>query len=270
MIKIHLNLIIAKTIVLQFFFGSWVKLNSHFPHCLLNCGAQVKLRNINSSHKIPMERFIPIELLSYFALFQCHFSKPNFIYFQGYLWGLLLARGRKTMNNIAHCCFWVERCVSSWERFLSQNLWDINALGQTLLTLILDKLEDQLQVHGGYLACLDTLLVAKNGKKMTGIQLWKDHSGNANRGSKLKGHHWGILGLISWKKSSRSYWCGVMKMRLISGKLNPFQFIVDPEGIARRADFWNGVIPLIIELKQQIGSSLLRVVVDAYFCKVSF
>ena len=60
------------------------------------------------------------------------------------------------------------------------------------------------------------------------------------------------------------------KMRLISGKLNPFQFIVDSQGGVRRADFWDGVIPLILDLKQQLGSRLLRVVVDAYFCKVPF
>ena len=217
-----------------------------------------------------MQQFIPLELFGYFLVFQCHFSKANFVYFQGYLWGLLLARGRKTMNNIAHCCFWLERSVSSWERFLSENLWDLNAVGKTLLTLLLEQLDAQLQVHGGYLACLDTLLVAKNGKKMPGIQLWKDHSGNADRGSKLKGHHWGILGLISWEKTRKRYWCWVMKMRLISGKLNPCQLIVDPQGVARRADFWDGVIPLILQLKQQIGSSLLRIVVDAYFCKVPF
>lgn len=83
------------------------------------------------------------------------------------------------MNNIANCCFWVERSLSSWERFLAENLWDVNAVGKTLVTLLLQKLESQLQVHGGYLAALDTLLVPKNGKKMSGVQLWKDHSGNA-------------------------------------------------------------------------------------------
>lgn len=217
-----------------------------------------------------MQQFIPLELLSYFLLFQSHFSKPNFLYFQGYLCGLLLARGRKTMSNIAHFCFWVERSVSSWERFLADNLWDINAIGKTLVTLLCQKLETHLQVHGGYLAGLDTLLVAKNGRKMSGIQLWKDHSGNADRGEKLKGHHWSILGLISVEKTSQRYWCWPTKMRLISGKLKPFQFIVDPKGIARRADFWDGVIPLIFQLKQQLGSSFLRVVVDAYFCKVPF
>ena len=142
-----------------------------------------------------MQQFIPLELLGYFLVFQVHFSKPNFVYFQGYLWGLLLARGRKTMNNIAHCCFWVERSLSSWERFLSENLWDVKAVGKTLVTLLLQKLESQLQVHGGYLAGLDTLLVAKNGQKMSGVQLWKDHSGNANRGEKLKGRDLGTSGI---------------------------------------------------------------------------
>ena len=168
-----------------------------------------------------MERFIPLELLSYLLLFENHFSKPNFIYFQGYLWGLLLARGRKTTNKIAHCCFWVERSLSSWERFLGENLWDVNEVVKTLVTLLREKLETQLQVHGGYLAGLDTLLVAKNGQKMPGIQGWKDHSGNADRGAKLKGHHWSILGLISFDSTSERYWCWVTKMRLISGKLNP-------------------------------------------------
>lgn len=223
-----------------------------------------------SKHSLKMQQFIPLELISYFLFFKSHFSKPNFVYFQGYLWGLLLVRGRKTMNNIAHCCFWVERSLSSWERFLADNHWDLNAVGKTLVTLLVEKGEDQLQVHDGYLVGVDTLLIAKNGQKMLGIQKWKDHSGNADRGAKLKGHHWGLLGFISRDANSPRYWCWPTKMRLISGKLNPFQFIVDPEGNARRADFWDGVLPLILELKQQMETSLVRVVADAYFCKVPF
>ncbi len=50
----------------------------------------------------------------------------------------------------------------------------------------------------------------------------KDHSGNADRGGKLKGHHWGLLRLIGWEQKSQRYWCWPLKMRLLSGKLNPF------------------------------------------------
>ena len=52
--------------------------------------------------------------------------------------------------------------------------------------------------------------------------------------------------------------------------MNPFLFVVDSQGLARRATFWDGVIPLVLDLKQQLGSRLLRLVVDAYFCKVPF
>ncbi len=189
-----------------------------------------------------MEQFIPLEFLSYFLIFQKHFSKPNFAYFQGYLWGILIAKGRKTMTNIAHCCFWVDRNLCSWERFLSNNLWSVNAVCQTLVNLLLEKLKSQLQVHGGYLAALDTLLIPKNGKRMSGVQAWKDHSGNANRGERLKGHHWGIIGLISFDPASQRYWSWVTKMRLISGKLNPFQFIAATDGVVWRGTFWDGVI----------------------------
>jgi hypothetical protein len=105
---------------------------------------------------------------------------------------------------------------------------------------------------------------------MSGVQKWHDHSGNANRGEQLKGHHWAILGLISYEKTSQRYWCWATKMRLISGNLNPFQFIVNEDGVARRVNFWDGVIPLILELKKSLGLNSLRVVVDAYFSKVPF
>ena len=129
------------------------------------------------------------------------------------------------MNNIAHCCFWIDRNLCSWERFLSDNLWDVNAVGNTLVKLLVQKLEDKLKFHGAYLACLDTLLIAKNGTRMLGVQKWHDHSGNADRGEQLKGHHWAILGLISYEKTSQRYLCWVTKLRLISGNLNPFGFI---------------------------------------------
>ena len=174
------------------------------------------------------------------------------------------------MSTIAQCCFWIDRSLSSWERFLAENRWDLNAACKTLVDLLRQTLGAKLQVHGGYLAALDTLLVPKNGQKMAGVQRWKDHSGNADRGESLKGHHWGMLGLISFNPTHQRYRCWVTKMRLISGKLNPCEFIVDPEGGARRATFWDGVMPLVLELKEHLGTGLLRIVVDAYFCKAPF
>ena len=106
--------------------------------------------------------------------------------------------------------------------FVTQNTLFLNDAMKTLVTLLREKLETPLQVHGGYLAGLDTLLVAKNGQRMPGIQGWKDHSGNADRGAKLKGHHWSILGLISFEPTNKRYWCWVTRQEAHFWEIEPF------------------------------------------------
>lgn len=154
-----------------------------------------------------MAALVPEILFAYLLLFRLHFNKPSFVFFSGYILSLLLTSGRKTMSRVAHTCFWVDRHLASWERFLSQNRWDPTALFATLLDILRTKLTDSLKIHGAYLAALDTLLVAKNGHKMLGIQFWKDHSGNADRGERIRGHHWAILGLIAFSQSWGRFLC---------------------------------------------------------------
>jgi len=146
----------------------------------------------------------------------------------------------------------------------------MNAVIKSLVQLLLDKLGTQLIIHGTYVAALDTVLIAKNSTKMLGVQRWKDHSGNADRGNRIIGHHWGIMGLISFNKITGTYRCWLTKMRLICGTLNPFHVVVAPDGTARRGGFWDGVIPLVLELKQMLGSRKLSIISDAYFSKVPF
>ena len=67
------------------------------------------------------------------------------------------------------------------------------------------------------------------------------------------GHHWGVIGLISFNRTMGTYRCWLTKMRLLCGNLNPFHFIVGPNGVARRGGFWDGVIPLVLELKKSLG-----------------
>ena len=136
-----------------------------------------------------MVALAPAILVNYLMLFSSHFTKPSFVYFSGYILSLLLTRGRKTMTCIANTCFWVDRHLASWERFLAENRWDPRAIFGTLLEVLMTKLGEQLQVHGAFLAAVDTLLVAKNGDKMPGVQRWKDCSGNADRGDRIRGHH---------------------------------------------------------------------------------
>ena len=217
-----------------------------------------------------MATLVPQILFGYLLLFRPHFSKPSFVFFSGYILSLLLTSGRKTMSRVAQTCFWVDRHLASWERFLAENRWDLTAVGQTLVDTLRAKLMESLQVHGAYLAVVDTLLVAKNGHRMPGVQFWKDHSGNADRGEHIRGHHWAILGLIAFSQAWGRFFCLPVLMQLISGQLNPFMFVVDPQGVVTLATIWDSVLPLIFQLHLYLHHAPLRVVVDAYFAKAPF
>ena len=217
-----------------------------------------------------MTVLVPEILFAYLLLFRQHFTKPSFTFFSSYILSLLMTGGRKTMNRLARTCFWVDRHLASWERFLAENRWDPTALLATLLDILRAKLTDGLKVHGAYLAALDTLLIAKNGRKMPGIQFWKDHSGNADRGEHIRGHHWAILGLITFSQQWGRFLCLPLLMQLISGQLNPFAFVVDQQGVAALATIWDRLLPLVFQLHLYLNQAALRMVVDAYFAKAPF
>lgn len=217
-----------------------------------------------------MAVLVPEILNSYLMLFRAHFTKPSFVYFSGYILSLLLSGGRKTMSRVAHTCFFVDRHLVSWERFLAENRWDPLAVCGTLLEQLQSKLADDMQIHGAYLAVVDTLLIAKNGHRMVGIQKWKDCSDNADRGERIRGHHWALIGLISYSQQWGRYLCLPVLMQLISGQLNPSLIMVDPAGIATLATIWDSVQPLLYQLHLQLNRATLRVVADAYFSKAPF
>ena len=185
---------------------------------------------------------------------------------------MLLGQARKYVTNVARVCFFVNRHISSWERFLSQAPWDMGQIQQCLLSLIIEKMKGSLLIHEAYLVWLDTSLIAKVMGKMPGVQRWHDHSGNSDRGTHLVGHHWALAGLMGslMLADKLTTVCWPLLANLIPGQLNPFGFIINAEGIAQAMTFWDAVCPLITQLHQWLGNQPLRVVVDAYFCKASF
>ena len=134
-----------------------------------------------------MDIFFPTQTLPLFQVFAPCFTAPSFAYFQGYVWALMVVEGRKCMTCLARCVFFHQRDLSSWERFLAEHGWSLTAVTARLVTLVVAKLGAQLQVHGASLVGTDTTLVAKTAKKMLGVQTWKDHSDNADRGAYLVG-----------------------------------------------------------------------------------
>jgi hypothetical protein len=176
------------------------------------------------------------------------------------------------VTNIARVCFFVERHVSSWERFVSQYQWDLSAVQRRLVTLLRERLGDQLLVAGAYLAWIDTTLVAKVKGRMPGVQPWHDHSGNPARGTSLVGHHWALAGLLGMTALAAT-WTPLswpVLANLLPGHEAPFGFVVSPEGVARAMTCWDAVCPLVAQIQQLLDNAPLRVVVDAYFAKAPF
>lgn len=220
-----------------------------------------------------MDNLFPAIIVSYIQIFAGTFAANNFPYFRGFILGFLLLGGtRKCVTNIANFCFFINRNISSWERFLSQYQWDITDVRKRLVTLLVEKLSDKLMVCGAYLAWVDTTLVAKVKGKMPGVQKWKDHSDNPDRGEHLIGHHWALAGLIGAAFIAKEWnpLCFPLLANLIPGNTNPFGFAVGPDGLTRATTFWDVVCPMITQLSMMIGHQPLRVVADAFFAKAPF
>lgn len=214
-----------------------------------------------------MDTFFPTLMMTYLAPFRQLFSRPTWPYFQGFVWALLILQGRKTVTRIAEACFFTDRHLASWERFLAQYQWDLGQVFLTLLSLLQQRLGESLSIHNAYLLALDTFLVAKASRKMIGVQRWKDSSGNPDRGGYLRGHHWALGALLSRHQGHWLAW--PVLTRLLSGQQNPACFVAGPEGI-RPATLWDGVVALVRQLHHALGGPPLRVVVDAFFSKAPF
>ncbi len=185
---------------------------------------------------------------------------------------MLLGQTRKCATNMVRVCFFVDRHVSSWERFLSQSQWDLTAVRQGLVSLIQQKLGNRLWSCGAYLAWVDTTLIAKVKGQMLGVQKWHDHSGNPDWGTHLVGHHGALAGLFGitemfkkWTPLSFS-----LLAQLIPGHSNPFGWVEGQEPGIEAMTFWDAVCPLVSQLFQMLGTGPMRVVADAYFCKAPF
>ena len=213
-----------------------------------------------------MDIFFPAQTLPLLQVFAPCFTAPGFAYFQSYVWALMVVEGRKCLTRLARCAFFRQRDLSSWERFLAGYRWSLTAVTERLVRLVVERLGAQLHVHGAYLVGTDTTLVAKTAKRMLGVQKWKDHSDNADRGAYLVGHHWHLVGLISpW---GTRWLCWPLVMRLVPGLKRARQWIVGDT--ITPMSFWDAAIAALLEVTRSLGEASVRVVADAYYSKAPF
>jgi hypothetical protein len=204
--------------------------------------------------------------LSLLQVFAPCFTAPSFASFQSYVWALMVVEGRKCMTRLARCAFFPPRALSSWERFLAEHRWSLSAVTDRLVTLVVSKLGETLQVHGAYLLGKDTTLVAKTATRMPGVQKWQDHSDNADRGAYLIGHHWHLVGLSSqWESRWR---CWPLVMRLVPGLKGARQWRVGDTIEPMRC--WDAAIAALLEVTRCLGEASIRVVADAYYSTAPF
>jgi hypothetical protein len=221
-----------------------------------------------------MEAYAPALFFTFLSPCRPAFSQPTWRFFQCYLWALLLAPGRHCVTGLYRVCFFLDRSLTSVERFLSEYQWDLMGAVSGVLSQLQRGLGDKLRIHGAYALVLDTALVAKTDGKMPGVQAWHDSSGNPDRGERLVGHHWALGALLSRWGDRFLAW--PLVARLLSGQLNPCTWLVDPQGQIRAATIWDVTLAVVFQMAVLLGGlpvdggPALRVIADAFFSKSPF
>jgi hypothetical protein len=215
--------------------------------------------------------YIPMEIIQ-LLLFpkECFKCITSYHYFVCYIWCLLVVPGRKTTRNLYRHCFFYRKDVSSWCRFLTEYKWDYTEVIKKMFVLLLKLFPQELMLHGAIQACFDTTLTAKDSKKVMGIQKWDNHSGNADAGEYILGHHWGVLGITGFFRNQ--FVCFLLSFRLITGKITSCQWKVDPKEQAVPLKIWDVAQAQIFQLHEWAleNEQKLRTVEDAYFAKHPF
>jgi hypothetical protein len=193
------------------------------------------------------------------------FSHPGWRYFQGFVWAMLLSTGRKYVSQIGRTCFFVERSLASWERFLAEQQWDMSQVMLVLVGLLQDELGQGLLYAGRDIMGIDPTFVTKAKGRMLGIQTWRQHPDNPDRGVQVVGHQWMLGGLLP--KLGEQWRCFPLWFRLVSGKQHPSHFVVSASGQAHPMTIWETALSMILQASSMRTDSPVCVVMDAYFAK---
>ena len=151
-----------------------------------------KVKSPNQKTKeIQMDTFFPALILSTILEFRQCFTRPNYKYFQAYVWAMMINNSSKCATNMAEACFFLGKHLSSFARFLADNKWDSSKIKKKMVEILLSHFPEQFLINGAFLGVIDTTLVAKASKKMFGVQKWHPSSGTAEKMNGVFGHHWG-------------------------------------------------------------------------------
>lgn len=214
-----------------------------------------------------MNDVFPALFLTYLLPFRQAFSQPGWQYFQGFIWAILLSRGRKCVTQIARSCFFLDRSLSSWERFLAEQRWDMHDVMRQLVGLLQAELGEALLYAGRYVIGIDPTYVAKVKGRMLGVQRWREHSDNPDRGTFVTGHQWMLGGVLA--RLGDHWRCFPIWSRLVSGKAAPSHLVVSPKGACHPMSVWETALAMVFQAREMLSQAPLCAVMDAFFAKAS-
>jgi hypothetical protein len=129
------------------------------------------------------------ELLSCFSEI---FSRPSFKIFSSFIIGFIqLGKETHTSSMVQSLSFsFLHRSLSSFTRFLGQNVWAMQEVAQTTLEQFFHAL--QIKAHSVLFLIVDDTIIHKSGKKIPGCAWHRDHAQKAY----VLGHQWVLSALL--------------------------------------------------------------------------
>ena len=121
------------------------------------------------------------------------FSRPSFKIFSSFITGFIqLGKEPHTSSMVQSLTYpFLHRSLSSFTRFLGQNIWALEEVAQVALEQFFDTL--RIKTHSVLFLIIDDTLVQKSGKKIPGCSWYKDHAQNM---ANVFGHQWVLSALL--------------------------------------------------------------------------
>ena len=132
------------------------------------------------------------DLQTTLSWFSEKFSRPSFKIFSSFIIGFIqLGKEAHTSSMVQSISFsFLHRSLSSFTRFLGQNVWVMEEVAETALEQFFHTL--RIKAHSVLFLIVDDTIIEKTGKKIPGCAWHRDHAQKAY----VFGHQWVISALL--------------------------------------------------------------------------
>jgi len=121
------------------------------------------------------------------------FSRPSFKIFSSFITGFIqLGKEAHTSSMVQSLTYpFLHRSLSSFTRFLGQNIWTLEEVAEIALEQFFHTL--RIKTHSVLFLIIDDTIAQKSGKKIPGCSWYKDHAQNM---ANVFGHQWVLSALL--------------------------------------------------------------------------